>query len=316
MFLNDYGRHPLEEKLRSAAVPYRKLDGSISALVKLIKTTNKQDTFHTHGYKAGILIRLLSVIYGLHVVSTYHCGDRGTGKLALYTWLDKITQWLSTNIAVSREIQQWLGKKAYVMDNFISPEPMLNKRPSQTTNIAFVGRLSHEKGPDIFTEVARRFLSHYDLSFSVYGDGPLLKSLQNTATQNVSFKGFCSDMRAQWKNIDVLLISSRQEGMPMVAIEAMMRGIPVVAAPCGSLPALLDNDKRGWLANSSSVEDLQATLLLYMLSTSEQRQKTIYRAHHYVTEYCSGREQWQIFKRLYGLSNEAIACPSLSFSGK
>jgi glycosyltransferase involved in cell wall biosynthesis len=58
-------------------------------------------------------------------------------------------------------------------------------------------------------------------------------------------------MEQVWDKIDVLLISSRAEGLPMVALEALAHGIPVVANRVGALPEVLEQGLSGWLYNGN-----------------------------------------------------------------
>lgn len=305
MFYRDYGDHPLHHKLSEQGIDCIKLNGRFHSLFAYLRATHQNDVIHTHGYKAGIVSRLLGVIAGRTVVSTYHCGDRGQGKLAWYTWLDKFTQGLSKNIAVSAEIATWLGKKVLVMDNFISPtanfknvSPSLTKQPLQ---LAFVGRLSHEKGPDIYTALAVHHAGNSTLQFNIFGDGPMRKSLEQQAPTNIRFWGFCADMEQHWSTIDALVISSRQEGMPMVAIEAMMYGVSVIATPCGALPSLLGDNERGWLAKSTKPEAIFDAIDNFRNTPLQQRMKVASKARHYVLANCSGQTQWQYYEKLYQL---------------
>ncbi len=100
------------------------------------------------------------------------------------------------------------------MNNFVS----IANQHCRYKQIAFVGRLSHEKGADRFIDIARHIP---DIEFSIYGDGPEKPRLIENAPANVIFHGHQNDMDAVWCNISALVISSRYEGLPMAALEAM-----------------------------------------------------------------------------------------------
>ena len=99
VFLQRHGSHPLEAVARSNAVPLRYLAGGFAALYRAMRR-HRPALLHTHGYKAGILGRLAGLLSGTPVVSTFHAGEPGRGRLRLYTWLDRLTAPLSRPIAV------------------------------------------------------------------------------------------------------------------------------------------------------------------------------------------------------------------------
>lgn len=205
---------------------------------------------HAHGYKASIfskLIRLSGV--SLNQVTTFHAGEAPTGKVAFYDWLDRYSSPLSScSFAVSPLIAKKVLGPTLVLNNFVSiPPASIPLRTGQ--NIAFVGRLSKEKAPDRFTALAAHFP---DSNFVLYGAGPMEDELKKTAPNNVTFKGHISDMDTVWSEVDILLIPSRFEGLPMAALEAMARKIPIIATNVGALPDLIDSGKNGWISSSKS----------------------------------------------------------------
>lgn len=207
-----------------------------------------QPIIHTHGYKAGVLARLISLSTNTPVVSTYHNGDPGKGKVRLYNMLDRATSFLSTNIAVNDLISLSL-KNCTVISNFVKPldHGALPIQSHNRRNIAFVGRLSHEKGPDIFAEITEEI----NMPITVYGDGPMANTLKSKYL-HIDFKGMC-EMDSHWQDIRILVMPSRFEGLPLAALEAMARGIPVIASQAGSLPELI---KTSGVGKSISVEKI------------------------------------------------------------
>ena len=153
------------------------------------------------------------------------------------------------------------------MDNFIElpPKPELSGR-----EIAFVGRLSHEKGPDYMLDLAR---AAPDLELHLYGDGPMADELAAAAPSNLHLHGLQSDMASVWHRIGTLLMPSRYEGLPMAALEAMGRGIPVMGFDVGALPKLLA-DGGGQLVQPGCTEQLLDALRAW-LGQSEADQAAV-----------------------------------------
>lgn len=240
VFIADHGPHPLKQQLDQNKIPYVCLNGSITGLWAHM-TQHRPDLIHTHGYKAGLLARLCGLFKRIPIVSTYHAGETGSGKLALYNYLDKLSAPLSVPITVSEKIASSLPVRSFKINNFVKIPSRTPRR--STGDIAFVGRLSPEKGPDLFCDIARQFPT---LKFHIYGDGPMRDTLSNHASPNVIFHGMV-DMQKHWDNIDLLIMPSRFEGLPMAALEAMARSIPVVASAAGDLPSLITHNQNGWI---------------------------------------------------------------------
>jgi glycosyltransferase involved in cell wall biosynthesis len=241
VFLQNYGHHPLGDRLTALDVPFEYLDGTISGLFKSL--SRRPRLLHSHGYKAGVLCRLAGELKRIPVVSTYHAGEPGQGKVRLYNAIDHLTAPLSTAIAVSPEIQRRVFGRAELINNFVQMPAPKTRKPART--VAFVGRLSHEKGPDRFCEIATALP---DISFEIYGDGPLRQDLQARYGDRVLFHGQVNGMSGHWQNIGLLCIPSRHEGLPYVALEAMAEGVPVAATDVGDLASLVKNGETGWLS--------------------------------------------------------------------
>lgn len=263
IFLNDYGQHPLKDALKQRNISTVSLDGHFVTLwKKLIRES--PSLLHTHGYKAGIFGRIAARLSNTPVVSTYHAGEKTSGKLAIYDWLDRQSARFANIVyAVSPEIAQRLPATCQVLDNFVDSK---NLQPTTGKQFAFVGRLSHEKGADYLLQLAAQYP---DYLFHLYGDGPLRSSLEEQAGNNVIFHGHINNMSSVWSSIELLIMPSRQEGLPMAALEAMARGIPVLASQVGSLNQLIDTGKNGWLIPPGDNQKL-ARCLGQWISTPEQ----------------------------------------------
>ena len=147
----DHGMTPFVALRKQQGLPYRVCRNSRD----FVRVLARQPGFvllHTHGYKAGILGRLTAWCSGKPVVSTFHSGDEGEGWLKFYSWLDRITARFAKCIAVSEPIARRLPVPSTVISNFVplpaAPAAVAGNR------IAFVGRLSPEKGPQAFCQLA------------------------------------------------------------------------------------------------------------------------------------------------------------------
>ncbi len=266
VFLRDYGEHPLHDVLRAADIPSLVLDGRIGSLWRHLRRA-RPALLHTHGYKAGILGRVAARLNRIPVISTFHAGERPSGRLALYDCLDRHTARLAQQrFAVSPAIMQRLPVTAELTDNFVDDAGLAISHGRQ---IAFVGRLSEEKGPDRFLRLASEFPQQ---QFHLYGDGPQMAALRQTAPKNLQFHGQQDDMTPLWQNIGLLVMPSRHEGLPMAALEAMARGIPVLASNVGALDQLVEDGTNGWLVENGDQEALAERLGHWLAMDTEQIQ--------------------------------------------
>ena len=269
ILLNNYGEHPVFESehfLRSKLI---KLDGGLKSLFKFLKKSDI-NLVHTHGYKAGIIGRITCKLTNKAVVSTFHSGEKGNIKMRLYCWLDRLTARFSPCICVSEQIKKSANLNAQVIENFVELPKMFFKTTVPATQIAFVGRLSFEKGPDVFLRLARK-LPQYN--FSIYGDGPMLGEINTAATDNITLMGHVTSMNPHWPKINLLCITSREEGLPLVAIEALVRGIPVISFDIGGISSVVINNLNGWLITPFNETDFVESIKQSQMVSSEQRSK-------------------------------------------
>lgn len=296
LLFKHYQHHPLVEELKPI-IPVTHLEGSITKLVGYLKNSNT--VLHTHGYKAGILGRLAGKLTSTPVVSTFHNGDPGKGKTRLYNAIDRLTAGLSFNIAVSQSIAKQLQNNCQVIPNFIQLHDIKNRQieatPSttQATEVAYVGRLSFEKGPDVFAQITQQLSQRFlNTPICMYGDGPMQNELKRKYS-HIHYYGHVN-MKDYWQYIRVLVISSRHEGLPLVALEAMVRGIPVVTSDAGDLPNLL---KQADINSCHSINDQSAfiqSIQQYLQQPNAERnlqaqQMQRFIKNHYSVEACLPR---------------------------
>ena len=109
--------------------------------------------------------------------------------------------------------------------------------------VGSVGRLSRDKGPDVLLEACAH-LRNLDLTVSFVGDGRLGPELRARAatqpTSDIRFHGSLPSAARLLPAFDVLVLSSRTEGTPIVLFEAMEAGVPVVATCVGGVPDVID----------------------------------------------------------------------------
>jgi len=266
------------ERLNTLGIPYSFLhqlaathSNPFSQLKSAVKIHQPQ-LIHAHGYKASLISKLVKVSApGLAQITTYHAGETPKGRVALYDLIDRYTARLSSvSLCVSQKIADRLPARCYIIDNFVSvPKPQPGQHSKrESANIAFVGRLSHEKAPDRFIRLAMQFPQ---TTFALYGSGPMEQEIKAEAPDNVQLAGHIDDMESVWPEIDMLVIPSRFEGLPMAALEAMARGVPVIASDVGALSSLIRDGENGWICRNK--EQMLAALNRWLEMPKESQQR-------------------------------------------
>lgn len=248
LLLQDHGANPWLRQLQAADIPYRHLDGRLRTLIGALQA-DRPSLLHTHGYKAGILGRAAARIAGVPVVSTFHSGERGPFPVGAYEFLDDWTSFLGARIAVSPRICDRLPYSSRVIPSYVKTGADAPVAPLARL-AGFVGRLSVEKGPDLFCRIAAASQAEpllRGVEWHVWGDGPMRAELEAEYAGVVTFHGVATDMDRVWPRIGLLVMPSRFEGVPLSALEAAANGIPVLASAVGGLPSVIDAGRTGWL---------------------------------------------------------------------
>lgn len=236
IFVCDYTDNPLYLICNSHSISY-KACRSYRELFNFLRH-DKPDVIHAHGYKANILGRMIGLTCGIKVVTTFHSGEKPAGRLILYNFLDRWSSFLSLNIGVNSAIADSLPSRAQVIPNFVDmPDTPGQIKQTGPYNVYFVGRMNPEKGPMNFCQLS--LMPTPDIKWHMVGAGPLLAACKEQYGNSVQFHGLVTDMEKIWPDADMLCITSIYEGLPLVMLEAMSRGIPVVSFDVGSVRDVL-----------------------------------------------------------------------------
>lgn len=233
---------------------------------------------HTHTAKAGALGRLAAILCGVPIiVHTYHGhvlrGYFSPAKTAVYRAIERMLA-LGTDrlLTVTDRVGQELlalgvGRPAHYrtlpLGFDLAPLLVAERRRGELRAelqvgdaplVGIVARLVPIKAHDVFLAMAARVRQTYSTAvFVIVGDGELRTSLEQRAVDlglagAVRFLGWRADIDRLYADIDVVVLTSRNEGSPVALIEAMAAGVPVVSTEVGGVADVVQHGATGLLA--------------------------------------------------------------------
>ncbi len=152
-----------------------------------------------------------------------------------------------------------------------------NGKEKETVNVGIIGRLTPEKGHIFFLKAAGSIVkTHDNIRFIVAGSGYLKDELIETTKKMalngyVEFTGAFKDISDIMSRIDILVLSSLTEGLPLVLLEGMAYGKPIVATDVGGVNELVVEDKTGFIVAAKDPEALADAII--KLADDPQRRK-------------------------------------------
>jgi glycosyltransferase involved in cell wall biosynthesis len=256
---------------------------SMSALPRILRE-EKPDLVHAHDVRASIAVSLFC--RKIPFVSHIHSNSHGASRFSLKSFLYMLSAmrarhilWVSKSTLDGYYFHRLLQRKSSVLYNVIDihavRQKMLTDTKSYPYDIVYVGRLTYQKNPQRLINVLSRVVSGKpDIKIAIVGEGDLLEETkalcrEKNLTDRIDFLGFMENPLKVIHDAKAMLMTSRFEGTPMCALEALALGTPIVSTPTDGLCELIENGKNGYLSEKD--EALARHLLSLMDSPEKQR---------------------------------------------
>ena len=312
-------------------------------IYNIIKTV-QPDIIHTHTAKAGTLGRLAGIFYNclnlfarkrIRLIHTFHGhifeGYFSTIQAKVFILIERfLAIFTSKIITVSDSIKKELIALGICPEEKIEVIPlglelekffMVPFRDNTVLNIGIIGRLIPIKNHRLFLETAAKVIadnSGIQLRFKIIGDGELRKDLEEYAhrlgiDRYVDFLGWQKDLVNVYSNLDIVALTSKNEGTPVSLIEAMASGRAVVATDVGGVKDLLGKEspesshhgqnfkvlERGIIVKSCDSNSFSSALS-YILRDNSLRENIAFRARAFASENFTQERLIRDIEILYG----------------
>lgn len=287
------------------------------AIYKIRKTLAQYDVVHTHDYKSLMYVSCAKLLMKKPRIFHHIHGALGNSRMeriyaAIENFLIKFVDGVITVSDAQRdELRHHYHNVPVIkqIDNgvFVPPaEP--TPVADETLRIVMVARFTPEKNHTLALNVLSALIKQGTRAhLTLLGDGPLLEGMRSLAQESdlisaITFVGFTREVGIWLNKADVLLITSRTEGMPMAMLEAMAAGLAVVSTGVGQIPQIIRAAECGCLADST--EGLAGQLQVLAASPAYRAELGI-RGRNYVLQHCSVEKQ---IADIHAFYEEAAAC--------
>lgn len=251
-----------------------KPERSISGFLRLMNFIRKGKFDIIHA-QAGIYPCVIGKIFSVpRILEHKHGLDYTTEQIKNMSWLKKKYEsikkkFVDLTITVCEHDKKLLvtefgyeEKKIAIIYNCIEHSADIAEINKDVSVIGNIGRLTYQKDQTTFIHMAKILSSEYpELKFHIFGKGEkydeyseLIKKLG--LSDRVKLTGFVNDVKKLFRSIDILVLSSRYEGIPFVLLESMSNGVPVVATRVGGIPEIIQDSFNGFLVPKESPEEL------------------------------------------------------------
>ena len=272
------------EVVALASMAHKRFDvGIIFRLARLMRQ-REVDIVHTHLYHAGRYGRIAATLAGVPcVVASFHnVYHIRRFKQHVFNWiLGKVTDRM---IAVSEAVKDHLARYDHIPSDRITVLPnAIDLRlfgghdrtearrrlgiPPDAYVVGTVGRLELQKGHAVLLQAMRKVAITCPVAWLLLVGGgsqewPLRRAADELGlTDRITFAGERSDVPALLGALDLFVLPSLWEGLPLVLLEAMASGVPVVATRVGGVPEVVSDGATGILVDPMRPDQLAAAII-------------------------------------------------------
>lgn len=257
---------PIKEALMDRNITFVPMNGVSVKEFKRVIEKEKPDIIHAHDMRASFFAALACGRIPLisHIHNNNFDSQKPTVKAILYRYAARKAKhifWVSQSSFEGYYFHKGLKYKSTVLYNVIEPTKLKEKaRQSELKtkyDIVYVGRLTYPKNPQRLINVLEEIRnSKPDLRSAIIGTGELEDEVHKMVNEknlgnNIDLLGFQANPYGILQKAELMIMTSRWEGTPMCALEAMILGVPIVSTSVDGLKDLVKDSETGFLKDTN-----------------------------------------------------------------
>lgn len=228
----------------------------------------KPDVLHGHDIRGAIESSRFS--NKIKVIHTIHGNDLRMRTFSLKSVLYLLAAqraghifWVSRSCLEEYKFYKLIKNKSEILYNVIDSEAVRQKSSGDKNeyhyDVVYIGRLAYPKDPKRLVKVISIVAQKLpNVKMAIIGKGDLEDEVKKTAKdlgvdKNIEFLGFMSNPYKVLHDSKIMLMTSEWEGTPMVALEAVSLGIPIVSTPTDGMKDIITNDTNGYCSNKDNI---------------------------------------------------------------
>ncbi len=273
----------VRQMLAEQGVTFLPLEDLTPGNLKQVIDREKPDWIHAHDMRAGLMsalccgkIPLVSHIHN-NAYDARGLSAKSVGYL-IAGFKAKRILWVSNSSYEGYLFHKLFAKKSSVLYNIIDAEQIYQKKAQDANtydyDMIYVGRLTYQKDPQRLMRLCARLKEQKpDLKVAIVGTGELEGEVKELCAglgleNTVHFLGFQSNPIKMVHDSKAMILTSRWEGTPMCALEAMALGTPVVSTPSDGMKDIIEDGVNGYLTDDDAV---MAEKLLKIMNDPQHR---------------------------------------------
>jgi glycosyltransferase involved in cell wall biosynthesis len=314
-------------ELRNSEVPVlswpMRVGSSFRAMREICEwaVNHRVDVLHSHGYKFNVLLATARCPVHIRKVTTVH-GYTWAGtfdRMMVYKTADRLSHFAFDQVVHVSEVLRRhslvnAAKRSIIPNGIdVASLPMVGARPPRAAanagiRLLAVGRLALEKDYELLLyAVALLRKRGLTVSCDIFGEGPeearLRRIIAREGLDGVELRGYSDKIPSEILAHDILVVSSRTEGMPITLIEGMCLGTKIVATRVGGIPSMLEAYPLATLADRRRAADLADAIQTQIGSSRSLDPGELHRLRCSFSSATMARRYVRVYSSLLGTSS-------------